>query len=294
MAGLATPELTERVSASLKDPNVTPWFPDLTVALAAAGWSSVRRACGLTTDNYGTARLLACTPHGPLKFAACLPTRPDTEAFETLIPVEVLPDDVALRYERNGVRLLAGEEITGTEVLSCLKSAVGVLSLVPGLLNTVVALIRSLHLLRPESDEYDVSFSEPHIPFSAFVSVPSADTPVNALRVAEGVVHEAMHLQLTLLEQVVPLLNSDGGEYFSPWRGEYRNARGVLHALYVFTVIDAFLGALPSPPLCLTAARHARERRAEIGSQVVEVLPFAESAELTESGAALARQLLGL
>src|SRR5207249_726495 len=101
----------------------------------------------------------------------------------------------------------------------------GALKRVPTLLPTVLSLVRALHLVIPDDDDIDVSFSEPNLPFSVFVSVPHRGARTDALRVAEAIVHEAMHLHLTLIERVVPLVRSSGRRFFSPWRGEYRTAQ---------------------------------------------------------------------
>ena len=49
-----------------------------------------------------------------------------------------------------------------------------------------------------------------------------------------------MHLQLSLVERVVPLVLSQRKMYYSPWRDEVRNSEGILQALYVFGVIRLF------------------------------------------------------
>jgi HEXXH motif-containing protein len=49
-----------------------------------------------------------------------------------------------------------------------------------------------------------------------------------------------MHLHLTALEQSLPLVKTQG-VLFSPWRKEARSTGGVLHGLYVFSCIRAFL-----------------------------------------------------
>jgi HEXXH motif-containing protein len=158
---------------------------------------------------------------------------------------------------------------------------------------TIAALVRALHLIKLEDDTYDVSFSEPHIPFSVFVSVPRRHTTTNAIRVAEALVHEAMHLQLTLVEFIVPLVNSDGGRYLSPWRGEYRNAQGILHALYVFRVIERFLHHLLSLPINLgEITSYVCERRSEINAQIWEIQSFQYCVGLTEAGAKFVQQLI--
>jgi len=49
----------ERIRASLVDPRVDPWFPELTDELTTLAWENLRRDIGLTPDNYATARVLS-------------------------------------------------------------------------------------------------------------------------------------------------------------------------------------------------------------------------------------------
>ena len=55
--------------------------------------------------------------------------------------------------------------------------------------------------------------------------------------------HEALHLQLSLVERVLPMVVSNpGGEseqVFSPWAGDGRSVRGLLHGVYVFGIFAA-------------------------------------------------------
>ena len=61
-------------------------------------------------------------------------------------------------------------------------------------------------------------------------------------RLAENVIHEALHLQLSLVERVEPLI-VDGAEHepvVSPWKEGKRTMRGLLHAVYVFSNLRFF------------------------------------------------------
>ncbi len=102
-----------------------------------------------------------------------------------------------------------------------------------------------------------------------------------------------MHLQLTLVEAVVPLVIPSERTYFSPWRNEYRPAQGVLHALYVFKVIDAFLGGASFEEPSLTQSQgFAKESRVTIANQMREIHDFRGCMDLTPDGAALVHRLL--
>ena len=113
------------------------------------------------------------------------------------------------------------------------------------------------------------------------------------LRVAESLVHEAMHLQLTLIEQATPLVHPSDESYFSPWKGTHRSPQGVLHALYVFRVIDQCLERLLAlSGWSLSSADHMRHRRHEIASQVHGIKAFKDSPALTVLGTHFVRRLI--
>jgi len=181
-----------------------------------------------------------------------------------------------------------------TPILTCLQEAIEILTSLPTLHRTVAKLVRVCHLIKPEDDNYDVSYSDPQVPFSIFVSVPQSRRTNDALRVAESIVHEAMHLQLTLIEQATPLVHSSSDErYFSPWKGAYRSPQGVLHALYVFRVIAQYLERLLElPGWPLSSIDHMRHRHREIALQVHEIATFKGNPALTALGSRFVQRLL--
>ena len=120
-----------------------------------------------------------------------------------------------------------------------LDAAGAVITCVPSLRSIVRCRVGSIGILRVDDDAYDVGHSEPAWPTTIFVSVPPP-TALGSLRLAESIVHEAMHLHVTALEQSSPLVETEG-VLFSPWRKEARSTAGVLHGLYVFSCIRAFL-----------------------------------------------------
>jgi HEXXH motif-containing protein len=294
MAETTADNLAARIRLALTDQGTPLWFPELTSDLAGTGWRRLDQELHLTPKSYGTARVLLQDPKEIRRVVVCLDTRPPDEAGQKNIPVELLPDDLARRCAGPDVRFFEAEEILDAGVAGRVEEALAILDSVPTVLPTVCSLVRALHLIDTQDDEIDISFSEPGLPFSAFVSVPGPAAVAGPLRVAEALLHEAMHLQLTLIEATVPLVTSSERTYFSPWRNEYRTAQGVLHALYVFRVIDAFLGAVPFEDPALASYRDdAFERRSTIVGQVEEIHDFRWCADLTADGAGFVDQLLG-
>ena len=76
------------------------------------------------------------------------------------------------------------------------------------------------------------------MPGRIFISIPTS-SDVRNLRVAEAIVHEAMHLNLTNLERVTELVRYNQPQ-ISPWRAELRPAAGLLHGIYVFSCVSLF------------------------------------------------------
>lgn len=288
--------LTDAIEAALTAPHVPLWFPDITDALVKRGWHMLHLRTGITMPHYGTARVLAGDARAPRHVVGCLSFCPDADADDVTphLLAECLVNDAAHRYQEIGLTFYTPDEIAHTTALHGLQETIAILASVRTLHHTVARLVRVCHLVKPEHDNYDVSYSDPQVPFSIFVSIPQKRAANDALRVAESLVHEAMHLQLTLIEQAVPLVHPYAERYFSPWKGTYRSVQGVLHALYVFRVIDQCLERLLALPGCpLSSADHMRHRRREIVSQVHEIETFKDSPALTAVGTRFVRRLIG-
>jgi HEXXH motif-containing protein len=266
---------------------------DLTGDLVEAGWQSLFRKSGLIPSHYGTTRAVAQDALAPLNVIAQLSTSSTIDHFHKPIKVEILDISFAQKYKEAGIKFYTAEEIGKADLLCSLQDAINIVKRIPTLLATVVALVRSLHLIKPENDDYDVSFSEPHIPFSIFVSVPQARSTINTLRLAEAIVHEAMHLQLTLIEKFVPLVIQTQETFFSPWREECRPIQGVLHALYVFRVIHQFWELLsPIYSYPTKELQYIQLRQEEINRQINKIRSFQDCSELTMVGACFVRNLI--
>ncbi|MEN3331678.1 MAG: hypothetical protein V7641_1043 [Blastocatellia bacterium] len=286
-------ELIAHIESALADITGRLWFPDLTEELVQTKWQELTCALDLTPSDYATSRILSANKNALREVVMYLPTMFDNGKAEPAIAIELLTGDALRRYKSEGIRFYSSEEIVKTSVLECIKAAFAILRCVPSLQRSVAALVRVLHIIKPENEDYDISFSEPHIPFSIFVSVPERRVRADALRVAEAIVHEAMHLQLTLLERVVPLVESARELYFSPWRDEHRTAQGILHALYVFRVIDSFLQELlPKEALPIESLDYIKGRCVQIAGQIHEINAFKGCSDLSVPGASLVRHLL--
>jgi hypothetical protein len=285
-------DLVKRIQASLENQNNEPWFPELTSDLAAWAWDRLRRDIGLVPDTYGTERVVSHNISARREIIKSLTT---TQCIGSApaISIEALSEECAVKYQKKGISFYTPDEILNTTVLACIEDSLLIFNEVPSLMSTVAALVRSLHVIKPEHADYDVSFSEPDVPLSIFVSVPRKPTTNDAVRVAEAILHEAMHLQLTLIECVSPLVNSTAPNYFSPWRGEHRTAGGILHGLYVFYVIHCFLDRLVSIGSCTEHwLQYVRLRQREIAIQLDEIRYLPDCPGWTAVGLILVRRCL--
>ncbi len=285
--------LEREIEIGLKELYPEPWLPELTALVAEWGWQTLRRSIGITAADYGTGRVLARSPEASRHVGAYLPILAGGGSSACDIMVEFLAEEWSGQYRDIGLTFYTPDELVNSTVLECLEDAIDVLAQVPTLQKTAATLVQTCHILKPEDDAYDVSHSDPLVPFSIFVSVPQKRDLVDSLRVAESLVHETMHLQLTLIERLQPLVNASSQTYFSPWKNTHRSPQAILHALYVFRVLDSFFErqlALPGWPVASVA--HMRARRCEIAQQIQNIRTFKNHPALTKLGTHLAGLLI--
>jgi len=228
---------------------------------------------GVWGPDYGSERWLRGDPEGQREALHLI--RRGGHALCIEAPSEFLLS----RYDPLGLQLSASCTPAESDLV---ERALDRIARVPTLFASILALVRSMHLLVAD-EGYDVSHSDPALPFSIFCSVPSGQ-PQAELRLAESIIHEGMHLQLTLLEARYPLVRSDEEtKLFSPWQGVDRPLGGLIHGLYVFTVIDAFLartsGGAPDDEQAFID-----KRRATIAAEMDEVQGLEDQAGLTDCG----------
>jgi len=286
-------DLLQNIRAVLKNHSTPLWFPSLAAPLTARRWRTLHQQTAITKNDYGTSRVRAGNVGAPHHIVDSLSVDPHGEDAVSAMLIETLPENDLRKYQEMGLTFYSRAELTTSTIFDCLQDAIHILAHVPTLQKTVGSLVRICHILKPEDDDYDVSHSDPYVPFSIFVSVPQQRKANCELRIAESIVHEAMHLQLTLLEQALPLIRLSDDTYFSPWKGEPRSPQGILHALYVFRVVDQFLEQLLTLPIWSSEnVCYMRNRRSEVAQQVRHIELFAGCPALTELGTCLVRSLL--
>ncbi len=260
------------------DPSVPLWWPGLAGHLV----DDLSLERGLDLTSYSTSAWITMGSISPPRLIAVRNAR----RLGTHAVVEILSPAVQQRYDICGCRFWEIDELAQGAALDLLALALNEIATVPDLADTVGQLARRIHLLVPNDDAYDVNFSEPELPFSVFVSIPLRPLEQMRWRVAEAIVHEAAHLQLTLVERIVPLITAPQAQHYSPWRKVARSVSGVLHGLYVFGVIAEWMTKCSAP------GSHVRQRLADIAREVKQIDDFPEASGLTHAGAALARNIL--
>lgn len=271
-------------AALLSAATEAPWLPGIVNGLARRKWDYLARRNGIKQGHYTTSSFLTGSAAKQSRIAAKI-ALPD--AFGTIAPVlleDLHPCDA---YDDIGLKLASLQDPAQAAAAACrLARAFDVVAEVPSLADSVGKVLAVVHVLDTAEPDTDVSFSDPAVPFSAFVGVPETAGRVASLRLAEGLVHEVMHLQLTLLEGEFPLMVGNAERHWSPWQQTMRPTQGVLHGYYVFRVLSAFMATLlyEAEPAS-EAARHLSARFHDIAEETESaVATLRGSAELTPLG----------
>ncbi len=248
------------------------WHPGLASCLVDSFWA---REPNRDRTGYCTASWLAEPLNG---------MRIPVPGYPTMW-VEPLPQSLARRF--NAPASAGSVPLMARAVAAALVRLGGT-----GPADSVATLVRSIHCVEASQPGYDLSHSEPTIPFSVLLSNPAGERNAG-LRLAEALLHEAMHLQLTLIEQDAPIVAGTTGSGYSPWQGRKRPIQGLLHGLYVFTAIRRWLIGL-SGNSCRSDedAIYVHRRIGEIDGEVDAVKSLGSAADLTGFGRALADALL--
>lgn len=234
-------------------------------------------------DNYGSLRWLTRDARAPLHICARLSLPAGGQAT-----VEVASAALQQRYE--SLRLRFDQSSTFGGKRRCFEEAIAILECVPGVGDLVGHLWRATHLIAPQGEGYDVSHSDPELPFSIFVSASPAEQHA-PLRLAESIFHECLHLQLTLVEREEPLILDDSWTAFSPWQGHKRPLSGLLHGTYVFVAVDAFWAEQIENGAFGDSLIYAKRRRLEIHDELARIAPLSEADGLSADGRTFARYL---
>lgn len=225
--------------------------------------------------------------HLPNELVHCRPT--PAEANWLALRVKEAPAVVWDHVASNGIK-----PARATADSRLLSRAARDIDLVPDLAAIVRDRTSCIHLLDAPLG-FDISHSEPRWQKRIFVSVPDRTDGVGALRFAESVTHEAMHLHLTRYEMQTSLVNDINGMTYSPWRGTNRSYQGVLHGLFVFRCLNSFFTELNKWTFFDCSERtHIENRIQQINAELSQLDLNTLSTGLTDAGRSLCRFLAGV
>ena len=271
------------------------WTTALPATLRRIGVTDLLSPCGLDFESYGTARMMARSAKVGRRIAARVES-PDATVSGVML-LECLPVKVVAELDAVGLSLAEVDDDAMDASVGALRQAWCWTHDVWRELSASVAyLVRCVHLIEAPSPDLDCSYSNPDLPFSVFLSVADHGIRGRIERLMEALVHEAVHLQLSLIERRLQLVESEwaGRSAFSPWRRGQRSVRGVLHALQVFVVVQRlWQRAARRAPRGLDGG-FAEARVRAIRDEVAGAGELAASPGLSPRGRALARQLQAL
>jgi len=198
--------------------------------------------------------------------------------YITNVSAEV-PEKAAHSFKGLGLELLPRN---ATDAAALLRAGL-LIALIPDLWFIITNRVNNIAIVHSIDDCYDTSHSDPSWPGLILVSIPRA-TPVGDLRLAEAIIHEAMHHHLSALEQIVPLVTS-GQTIYSPWKCVERPAIGILHGIYVFGCVShAFMRLIELGDLHADQLKHAQMRIEEIREEFEAIDHRSLYSSLTSSG----------
>lgn len=212
--------------------------------------------------------------------------------FDSGFNVELLPATLARVWQSHGLQFATKRDMENMKFQEVLAKSLDLIRLVLPLYGTVAGVCRSVHVMLGSGEGYDVSYSDPSLPFSIFVSCPVEGEPDRGERLAENILHESLHLQLSLIERAQPLVADGAAErrVFSPWRQEKRGIGGLLHAIYVFGNLGHFWAQvarrLPS------SAAFAQARLESINIEMRIAADLLEPRDLTSMGREVSKPFL--
>ena len=265
------------------------WDENVTQALVDDRWQILAQSSQWTPRNYNTAGyFLEDSSVAPVK------TKISSDSRDQNIYIEAPgPSCLDGFYIKAGLHPYPDDQINNPLILTCFQEALQLLDCVVPSCSCIHALVRSIIVLAPENPDTDISYSHPTIPFSIFISCSAQPSDYQEIRMLEAILHEAIHLQLSLIERYIPLIESTGETdlYYSPWRDEARPARGVLHGLFVFRAIYEFFSILNTCPQSASVKFYVNRRLEHIAHEIGSLAGFPSSAALTATGALFTEQL---
>ena len=260
------------------------WENEVTQLLVEHKWKELALQSQITPNTYTIAE---CVIKDKKVTETNLPLSDSNYDIKIAVP----SDDLKGFYKKHGIEPIEISTDKPENEFNKIITALEVFQKIEPIQSFISKIVKSVQLIKAEYSDTDTSYSHPEIPFSIFFSVCDETSIVSDLRVAESILHEAMHLKLTLIENIVPLIIPNArGVYFSPWRDEPRPARGVLHGLFVFkALLDFFEHIIKTN---MSEKKYIQLRINQIKKDLFQLKDFVKCDDLTIYGATLITNLL--
>ena len=180
-------DIYSKFSSLIREEKALPWLPELTEDVVNSTWEALFAESGYKQQNYSSSRMIEKNVNAERNVLGKLAF----DDFEGEVILEKLSSNNEAGYGVLGLCFSQADQSAIEYQLSELEQAFNLIAEIPSLYLTVLTLVRSVHILKAENDEHDVSFSDPRIPFSIFVSIPSLHETNSSIRLAEAIIHEA-------------------------------------------------------------------------------------------------------
>jgi hypothetical protein len=278
-------EINERIKDYIHNPFPL-WDGDIADLLIDYKWNT---SLNNIFQNYDDYSISGCILKDVKKKEKTLPLIETNGKIQIAFPSNYLSDF----YDEHGL-VETNLSVSFNEKIKKVNRALNILGKVKPLQSFIFQLVKSIQIIESEDADTDISYSHPDIPFSIFFSLCEDNSIISDLRVAESILHESMHLMLTLIENQYDLIVSGSQEtFYSPWRDEQRSIRGVLHAAFVFRAIKDFYFLLVNSFHASSAEYNfLKFRIIEIEDEFLHLKNFPKSYGLTELGEILSFKLL--
>ena len=246
------------------------WNEACLVTLVRWEEKEILEKAGLTLQSYGTVRVITDDAKARRVWALKPPLSEGTN-----FGVEDLPANLHYIATDQGTRLIDIANQEQAEVIALLHSTCkAIAEIAPALWQSIHYLLRSVHIISSPCSETDVSFSLPNLPNTIFISLPRFDDENTVARLIESIVHEVLHLQLSLVERCHPIIQGEMATevMYSPWRNNLRPESGIVHGLFVFTNLEKLWSKVKSIRLEWLSP-FAEQRVDEIRKQICVLNP---------------------
>lgn len=287
--------LTASIKINLKDWCHNPislWDPKTTELIVYKEWKQLESQFLWEHDDYSSPGYILSQPKFNVQKSPLFPNDAEYQIY-----LEDPSQEISRFYSENELVFDKYNRNNNFNTKQKLIDALTLLNSIPELMKSIKLLVRVIGILKSEDSDCDVSYSHPELPFSIFVSLCSDRSPVSTARVAESILHEAMHLKLSLIQKSVELLTPEiqkAEVYFAPWRQENRPVNGVMHGIFVFRSILDFFRNQKETTKNEEMFMHSSKRIKEIEIELRKVNRFYDSPTLSDTGKELAQKLLSI